>query len=89
MSNLIDILSRFYLRNISFLYTTNRIDEISYIQSIQPDMTPFIKSLPSKTCEQLDKVLNHNDSNFTEIRRKISETPSSEVLNKALKLIKK
>lgn len=83
-----DIFSRLFLRNISFLYTVNRYDEIEYIQKQIPDVGFLSKSLPMIFYNQICDIINNPNSSFSLVRNEISNTSIDQVFDKCLTLIK-
>ncbi len=82
-----DILGRLLLRNISFLYTTNRFDEIEFIKNRPADISILEKFIPTKVYEQISEEFNNSNSNFSQIINEISNTPNEKILEKSKKFI--
>lgn len=85
-NNLEDILIRYMLRNITFLYTLRRISEIEYIKSIH---IPNDMSFPNKIKDTLDSILLNPNSYFNDVFNDIKQTKSDDILNKCMMLAKK
>lgn len=89
MHNFDSILSRFFLKNIAFLCTTNRYDEIQYIQNRTLDISRWMYSFPTELSEQLETIIMNPNSQFSLIFDEISSTPMHQMLDKCTQLVKK
>lgn len=85
MENLENIFTRFFLRNIAFLYTMRRFDEIEYIQKQIDNISSL---LPLNLQSQIYDILNKRDSIFLDVYDEIAYTPTSEIFQKSLKIMK-
>ncbi len=83
-----DIFIRFFLKNIAFLHTTCRFDEIEHIQNQVPDFTLFQNTMPADFNEQIHEI-NHPYSDFMEVRDAIASTHINQVYEKCKELVKK
>lgn len=87
IENFEDIFTRFFLRNISLLYTMNRFDEIEYIRhnynfsSVMTRLAPNFK-------EQVNDIFNPN-SKFFDIYNEISAVTSKDAFQKCSNIMKK
>ena len=83
-----NIFNRLFLRNISFLYTMNRYDEIMYIKNQKPDISFLAKSLPMTFCNQISKIIENPNSNFSTICDEISNTSIEKTFDKCMSINK-
>lgn len=80
-----NIFIRLFLRNISFLATMNRFDEIEYIKNLYKT-TPFSSSLYADLESYISEVLN--TSEFMNIYEEISCSPNSSIDQKCSELVR-
>lgn len=88
MENFSDIFVRFFLRNIYFLYTMRRYDEIEFIQNHLSFSPSLFSSLPSLLQCQIHDLLN-NYSKFLAVYDEISSIPISETQTKCFEITRK
>lgn len=82
-----NMLSRFFLRNIIFLYTLKRKREIEYIKEQKFDYNK-LELFPNSLREIVDEILLNPDSQYNFVKDEISKTHSKDILGKCKSLIK-
>lgn len=88
MNNFSDIFSRLFLRNIAFLHTMHRFDEIDYIKNFSNDINFLLSTLPIKLQQEISNILNNSNSEFWDIYNEIVSVPTSEAFNKSTEIVK-
>ena len=83
-----DIFIRFFLRNIVFLYTLHRYNEIQYIKELFNELPKLINYFPNNI-QNLVKELLKQDSIFLEIYQELFMTKIEDIGDKSRELIKK
>lgn len=88
LNNFLDIWTRFFLRNLAFLGTLHRYQEIEYVKNklnSKVDLTMFQTNLQA----QLNAILDNKDSLFREVYKEISLVDSKMTNAKCRELIRK
>lgn len=88
LNNFLDIWTRFFLRNLAFLGTLHRYQEIDYVKNklnSKVDLTMFQTNLQA----QLNAILDNKDSFFREVYKEISLVDSKMTNAKCRELIRK
>lgn len=88
MVNFDDILTRFFLKNVYFLYTLRRLGEIEYIQNQSLDILSNLNNFSLSFKEQLYSILYNPNSTFLETFKELSLYPVKDVNNFVLERTK-
>lgn len=88
MEEFSDIWIRFFLRNISFLATLHRYNEIEYIQDSIKNILN-LSVLPLELQSQMHSILDDKNSLFLDIYKNIASIPTTMVNQKCEDLIRK
>lgn len=72
-------LIRFLLRNILFFRSANRLDEITAISNIDPNIMPFINKLPDEFINKLATIFNYPSSDYNLAYKEITKTPITDL----------
>lgn len=87
MEDFSNIFTRFFLRNISFLYSLKRLDEIAYIQ--RQNLTNIRTYLQAQSKYPFYDILFSSNSPFSSIYQEISSIQTKETFEAAKQMIKK
>lgn len=88
VSDLEDIMVRFFIRNIVFFHTTRRSKDIEYINEGYRNLDDFMNAIPSTLKLQMEEILKNPYSLFNIIYKEISEISFDEIPKKGKELIK-
>ncbi len=86
IENFSNTFTRFLLRNISLLYSLNRLDEISYLQS--KSLNSLLTDL-NKLKYPFHDILISYDSPFPSVYKEIISTPTEETFKTSKQIVKK
>lgn len=88
IENFSDLFIRLFLRNVAFLYTMNRFDEIEDIKVFSNDIYSLISNLPINLQIQINDILNNPNSTFNLIYNEITSVPVADSFEKVETLIR-
>ena len=83
-----DIISRFFIRNILFFHTTRRKKEIDYINAGNHNFDSFMEVIPLTLKIQMEEILKNPHSLFNYVYQELSNVEFAEIPNKSNELIK-
>lgn len=84
-----DVFLRFFLRNISLLYSFNRYSEIEYIQSRESDISSLLSYFPIQLQELISHIFFDKDSKFLDVYEELSSVPTMETFQECSKIMRK
>ncbi len=88
VSNLDDIMVRFFIRNILFFHTAKRSREIEYIQDGYKNLDTFMNDMPFTLKLQMEEILKNPESLFNTVYKELSKVSFKEIPEKSKELIK-
>lgn len=91
LPNFSNVFLRFLMRNMAFLRTMNRKDEINYIKDIdlKKSYSEISAFLPCSLQGYLNTLFDSSNYNFWEVYEEIVNTSYSQIFDKCQKLVKK